>query len=176
MPQLNLNNYEIALSGGHPNSLGNTVAVVDEVLKNPNRLEELFNCYFSKDPVVRLRVSNAMKRIAASQYDLLLPYVDHFITKISKIDQASTQWTFAQLMLTYGKDLTDKQLKEAIDIMKKNLSSSNDWIVLNQTMKVLSSFAKKDQNLHLWLMPVLEKLTKDKHSSVSRMAKKFLEK
>jgi hypothetical protein len=38
--------FEDRLKGGHPNSLGETVIIVEEVLAHPNRFEELFNCYF----------------------------------------------------------------------------------------------------------------------------------
>jgi len=42
-----MESLESRLSGGHPNSLGNTVAVVEDVLASPDRFEELFQCYFS---------------------------------------------------------------------------------------------------------------------------------
>ena len=64
--------FEERLTGGHPNSLGKTVEVVEEVLANPERFEELFNCYFSDDAVVRLRVSNAMKRVGKENRQLLI--------------------------------------------------------------------------------------------------------
>jgi hypothetical protein len=80
--------YEERLTGGHPNSLGNTIEVVADVLAHPERIEELYQCYFSEDEVVRLRVSNAMKRLARANGDLLFPYLDRFLKDISKIDQA----------------------------------------------------------------------------------------
>jgi hypothetical protein len=88
---VDLQHFETALSGGHPNSLGNTVPVVDEVLKNPTRFSELFACYESKDPVVRLRVSNAMKRVAAGNRVLLMPYIDKLIQEVATLNQASAQ-------------------------------------------------------------------------------------
>ena len=65
--------FEDMLTGGHPNSLGRTIEVVDAVLAAPERFEELFNCYQSADEVVRLRVSNAMKRVEAEQHELVGP-------------------------------------------------------------------------------------------------------
>ena len=59
--------FEDMLTGGHPNSLGRTVEVVEMVLANPDRFDELFNCYKSDNAVVRLRTSNAMKRIEAER-------------------------------------------------------------------------------------------------------------
>ena len=85
--------FEQMLTGGHPNSLGRTVEVVDIVLSDTDRFGELFDCYRSQDEVVRLRTSSAMKRVEAERHDLLLPYIDRFIGEIGELDQASAQWT-----------------------------------------------------------------------------------
>lgn len=50
-----INSFEQKLTGGHPNSLGNTVEVVDIILADKKRLDELYQCYFSDDAVVRLQ-------------------------------------------------------------------------------------------------------------------------
>ena len=50
-----LNNIEVELSGGHPDSLGNTEAVVERILDDPALLDNLIDCYGSDDAVVRLR-------------------------------------------------------------------------------------------------------------------------
>ena len=120
-PPQNLSNFETALTGGHPNSLGNTILVVQEVLQNSERIQQLFDCYFSKDEIVRLRVSNAFKRIAKEKPELVVPFLDLFINKISKINQASTQWTFAQLFMILDKFVTEKQRLEVVQILKSNL-------------------------------------------------------
>lgn len=56
--------FEEMLKGGHSNSLGRTIEVVDLVLTNPEKLSDLYNCYFSEDEVVRLRILGCLK-----QYD-----------------------------------------------------------------------------------------------------------
>ena len=43
---------ETRMTGGHPNSLGHTIEVVDLVLADRTRHEGLFQCYFSDDEVV----------------------------------------------------------------------------------------------------------------------------
>lgn len=55
-----MKNFEQRLKGGHLNSLGNTIEIVEEVLAENELFNELFNCYFSDDELVRLRTSNAM--------------------------------------------------------------------------------------------------------------------
>jgi hypothetical protein len=169
-----MENFEQSLKGGHPNSLGNTIEIVDEVLANHVLFDELFHCYFSSDEVVRLRVSNAMKRICKTQKSLLLPYIERFLNEISRIDQASTQWTLSQLFLALEKEMTQEQREKAVKIMKDNLSNHDDWIVLCQTMETLGRWAKKDDSLQLWLLPHLDRLSKDSRKAVSKKAAKVL--
>ena len=47
-----MESFEEMLTGGHPNSLGRTVGVVEIVLANPARLGEPYACYQSNDKVV----------------------------------------------------------------------------------------------------------------------------
>ena len=171
-----MKNFEKRLKGGHPNSLGNTVEVVDEVLAENEIFNELFNCYFSNDEIVRLRTSNAMKRICKAKKTILIPYIDRFLTDIAQIEQASTQWTLSQLFGMLEKDMDKKQIGQAKIIMKDNLANHNDWIVLNQTMDTLTKWAKKDEDLNDWIKPHLERLTADERKSVSGRAKKMIEK
>ena len=89
--------FEAMLTSGHPNPLARTAEVVDIVLANPGRFAELSACYRSDDAVVRLRVSNAMRREEAQRHDLLVPYIDPLIEEIGALDQASAQWTLAEL-------------------------------------------------------------------------------
>ena len=166
--------FEKALSGGHPNSLGNTVQVVDAVLADESRFAELFECYFSEDPVVRLRVSNAMKRIAKEKPHLPIQFMDRFLTEVARIDQASAQWTLAQLFLILEKKLTLAQKEQATKIMKSPLKSQEDWIVLNQTMNTMGKWAKKDEDLKKWLLPVLKQRSGDNRKSVANTATKWV--
>lgn len=168
-------NFEQHLSGGHPNSLGNTIQIVEEVLADSSKFDGLFNCYFSEDEVVRLRVSNAMKRICKEKPELLVPYLDRFLNEIAGIDQASTQWTLAQLFILLENDLSDSQMLKAKEIVKNNLANHNDWIVLNTSMETLFQWSKDDKNLRKWLLPHLERLSKDNRKSISKRASKFLD-
>jgi hypothetical protein len=166
--------FEQMLTGGHPNSLGRTVEVVNVILEDKSKLQDLYQCYFSKDEVVRLRVSSAMKRICKAHPDWLISYIDKLIIEISKINQASTQWTLAILFLDLYKKMTPKQLEGAIEIMKRNIIENKDWIVQNTTMQSLFEISKENENLQNWLKPHLENLSKDKHKSVAGRAKKLL--
>ncbi|MEL6355630.1 MAG: hypothetical protein AAFQ37_01735, partial [Bacteroidota bacterium] len=170
-----MRDFENRLKGGHPNSLGNTIEVVEEVLADHTLFRELFNCYFSDDEVVRLRTSNAMKRVCKEEQHLLRPYIDRFLTEIATIDQASTQWTLSQLFGILEKDMSTKQRTKAKEIMKNNLANHQDWIVLNATMDTLGKWSKNDDTLKGWLKPHAERLMQDSRKSVAKRAGKLLQ-
>jgi hypothetical protein len=166
--------FEEMLTGGHPNSLGRTIEVVDLVLENPIRLADLYNCYFSADEVVRLRTSNAIKRISREKTEWLVPYIDRLISEISTIHQASTQWTLAELFQTLSIFMSETQRTKALKILKQNLETATDWIVLNNTMETLGEWATTDSELKRWLLPHLDRLSNDGRKSVAGRAKKIV--
>ena len=165
--------FEQELSGGHPNSLGNTVKVVAQVLKDQELLSELFLCYSSPDEVVRLRTSNAFKRIFREKPAWFRPMVPKFLRKILQLDQASAMWTFSQLCLECEEQLSATQKKKATEIIKRFLEKTDDWIVLNTSLQTLGAWSLDDAQLKQWLIPRLKKLSRDERKSVAKRAQKL---
>lgn len=139
--------FEIMLSGGHPNSLGRTPELVDIILNDKASLDSLFECYSSSDATVRLRVSNAFKRIFRQKPNWFAGYVDKFQLLIPTLNQPSAEWTLAQLHLEFCDLLTKEQTTTAINISKEQLKDSKDWIVIIPTMNFLQAMAKEDEAL-----------------------------
>lgn len=167
--------FEHMLTGGHPNSLGRTIEVVETVLQSPERMEELFECYGSANEVVRLRVSNALRRVQAERPELLLPYIDRLIDEIGMLDQASAQWTLPKLFAGAAHAMSAAQSAGALAVVKRNLAEHKDWIVLNNSIEYLAERARSDADLRDWLLPHLERLTVETRKSVARRATKALE-
>jgi hypothetical protein len=165
--------FETMLTGGHPNSLGRTIEVVELIFKDSSRFDELYTCYFSQDEVVRLRTSNAMKRVCAEHPEWLVPYIDKFLSEVAAIQQASAQWTLAQLFASLSSKMSPSQKQKAMKVLKRNLEHNNDWIVQNQTMQTLADWAKTDERLKDWLEPHLDHLVNDERKSVAGRAKKL---
>jgi hypothetical protein len=166
---------ESMLSGGHPNSLGRTVEVVEWVLADRSRLDDLVSAYDSDDEVVRLRVSSAMKRVTAAHPEWTMAYMDHLQSHVAAIDQASTQWTLALLFDLTADLLSPAQRDRAVEIMQDNIAHHHDWIVLNTTMQVLGAWADDEPQLAEWLLPHARRLTGDPRSSVAKNARKLVE-
>jgi hypothetical protein len=162
------------LAGGHPNSLGRTLEVVDAVLQDQTRLPDLLACYTSSDEVVRLRTSNALKRIMLQHPDWVVPFLDHLLFEVAKIEQASTQWTLAIVFGTLKTHMSTSQKAQALHLIQQQLLHHTDWIVLNNAMQTLSEWAKTDAALKKWLEPQLEHHATDPRKSVAARAKKCL--
>ncbi|WP_144421058.1 hypothetical protein [Ahrensia marina] len=162
------------LTGGHPNSLGRTLDVVECVLDDHERFEELYQCYFSDDEVVRLRTSNAIRRVFKEHPEWFEDYVERLMTEITQIDQPSTKWTLSQLWLEYRSRLTGDQMERAKEYLVVTLHEEDDWIVLNMTMKTLQHFVKDDPSLIPKIAERARLLAKDRRNSVAKGAVKLL--
>lgn len=166
--------YEGLLSGGHPNSLGNTVEVVAAVGDNPDLLAELIATYASDDPVVRLRVSSALKRVAADHPVMVHEALGSIMAWVRDIDQPSAWWSLSQLFHELKDLLSAAERTDAVELMKSVLTSHDDWIVINQTMGTLGEWARTDEALRQWLFPVLEGFTHEARVSISKRAQRYL--
>ena len=168
--------FEDMLTGGHPNSLGRTIDVVESVLTDDTRIAELFACYQSADEVVRLRVSNALRRVQAERPDLIVPLIDPLIEQIGALDQPSAQWTLPKLFEGADSQMSPDQKRAALDLVKRNLANHDDWIVLNNSIDYLALRAARDPGLNAWLIPHLERLSSETRKSVAKRAQKALNK
>ena len=166
--------FETMLRGGHPNSLGCTLEVVDIILNDEESLDYLFECYSSNDATVRLRVSNAFKRIFRRKPNWFVGCVNKFQSLIPTLNQPSAEWTLAQLHLEFCYLLTEEQKATAINISKEQLENSKDWIVIIQTMNFLEKMAQEDNGLRNWLLIKLALISKDKRKAVSKKATEIL--
>jgi hypothetical protein len=162
------------LRGGHPNSLGRTIEVVEMVSGEPALLTELFACYSDADEVVRLRTSNAMKRLWRTNAAWVVPYIDRFLSEVAAINQPSAQWTLAYLLSELDAHLTPEQRARGQEILRRNLLQTGDWIVTNSTLQALSAWAAHDEALKTWLLPHLQRFAGDKRKSVAGTARKLL--
>ena len=166
--------YEGLLSGGHPNSLGNTVEVVAAVGDNPDLLTELIATYASDDPVVRLRVSSALKRVAADHPGMVHDALAGIMAWVRDIDQPSAWWSLSQLFHALKDLLSASEYTDALELMKSVLTTHDDWIVINQTLGTLGEWARTDESLRHWLLPVLEEFTHEARVSISKRAQRYL--
>lgn len=165
---------ETLTEGGHTNSLGRAVEVINAVLQDESRLEELYRCLFNEDAWVRMRAVDSLEKICRVHPGWLTPYIDRFAEDLSVSTQPSIQWHLAQM---YGQlELTKAQTQFAINWLKQCLTSTEvDWIVAANAMVALVQFVHKGSAAKSEVLPLLKKQQKHKSAAVVKRANGLLE-
>ncbi|MCL4248864.1 MAG: hypothetical protein KJ065_12025 [Anaerolineae bacterium] len=161
-----------ALTGGDRRSLGRTEEVVLWVLADGYRLDELFECLFVEDKIVRMRASDGLEKVARQQPDRFVPYVERLLTDVAEIEQASVQWHLAQILSEIP--LTTEQQARAIELLKLNLDLYDDWIVVNLTLEALAKFARQDDDLRQEFRAILRRYQYSPKKSIASRVRKLL--
>ena len=159
--------------GGKSNSLGRTDEVIEAVLNDKRRLEELYECTFDEDAWVRMRAIDAIEKIGGEKQDWLIPYIDKFQSELAPSDQPSILWHLAQIYRQIS--LTPSQKINAITWLKKVLSSPEiDWIVAANCMKTLVQFTNEGSIATHEAMSLIKVQQGHKSKTVVRTADKLL--
>lgn len=164
---------ELFAVGGKSNSLGRANEVIDVVLSDKNRLEELYDCLFDKDAWIRMRAIDSLEKICRVHPEWLAPYVDRLQDELAPSTQPSIQWHLAEM---FGEiELNDRQKHLAINWLKRVLSRPDvDWIVAANAMKTLAHFTK-DRSFPKSQMVLLLKIQQNhKSNAVVKRANKLL--
>ncbi len=163
---------EALLTGGNPRGLRNAGIVVDAASRQPERLDELVQCVFSADEIVRMRASDALEKVCRAHQGLLQRFVPRLLGEMSRIEQPSVQWHLAQILTEV--ELDEREQAEAIAILERNLDTSGDWIVINLTLQALAAFARTSPALRVRLAQRLLRYQDSPYRSVASRARKLL--
>lgn len=163
---------EALLTGGDPRSLRNAGIVIDAASCRPERLEELVQCVFSADEIVRMRASDALEKVCRSHPRLVQRFVPRLLGEMSRIEQASVQWHLAQILAEVPLD--EEQQAQAITILEHNLDTPGDWIVTNCTLQALGVFARTSPAVRARLAERLHHYQHSRYKSVAARARKLL--
>jgi hypothetical protein len=165
--------FEAMLTGGHPNSLGQTEEVAQLVVNEPERIAKLFRTYDSADEVVRLRVSSAFKRVFLAKPQWFKKWYGRFSKRVVELGQPSALWTLSLLCLRLEDQLTPKNKADAVALLREVLETCDDWIVVNNTLETLGHWAERDAQLKRWLEPRLLRYSGDRRKSVAKKAQRI---
>lgn len=164
---------EVLTAGGHANSLGRVKKVIEVVLDDKSRLDELYNCLFEDDAWIRMRAADALEKICRERPEWLLPYVDRFPKELSVSTQPSVQWHLAQIYREVALTPTQKQF--AAQWLESLLTTKEvDWIVAANAMDTLAQFVKENSFSEVSLKKLLAVQQHHKSKSVVRRANKLL--
>ncbi len=164
---------EMLAVGGKSNSLGRVNEVIEIVLQDKSRLDELYECLFNEDAWIRMRAADGIEKAARVHPNWLEPYIDRISKDLAPSTQPSIQWHIAQI---YGQvTLTAGQKRFAINWLKGLLSSpQTDWIVAANSMDTLAQFVRDGSVSKSDFRKLLQIQCQHKSRSVVRRANKLL--
>lgn len=164
---------DMLIEGGHKNSLGRVNEIIEIVLSDKSRLDELYSCLFEEDAWVRMRAADALEKVCREHPDWLLAYIDRFQKDLATSTQPSIQWHMAQIYSEV--DLTPKQKQAALDWLKQLLSTKDvDWIASANAMDTLAQFTRDGSTPVAELVSLLKIQQKHKSNAVIKRANKLL--
>ncbi len=164
---------EILIVGGKTNSLGRANEVIEIILKDKNRLNELYTCLSNNDPWVRMRAIDAIEKVCRQHPDWLTSYIDRFQTELASSSQPSILWHLAQIYSQVK--LSDEQKLNTINWLKNLLSTKEiDWIVSANAMKTLVQFTNDGSIPTADTVALLQVQQNHTSNSVVKKANKFL--
>jgi len=164
-------NFRAQMFGGKKRKINNR-PVIEAVLHDPTRVDELCECVKDDDAYVRMRASDALEKVCRANASIVQPLQTRVLNEMSAIDQPGVQWHYAQIVDQLH--LTPQETAQVISKLQANFEKYDDWITRNITLEVLGLFALQDEALRAYLIPKLEELTKERSVSLSTRARKIL--
>ena len=168
-------NFEFELSKGKQNSLGETLKVVDFIKENPNKLEHLFQCFYSENSLVAMRAMNGAKRIIKDDKKVFIRNKDKFLNQFSNSKQNVVKLGLITIYFDFLNQFEEKEVSKIKIIVLNWTKNTNDWMILAQGMKLLEKLSKSDEALKLNLIEVAKRLKNDERKVVRTKAQKILE-
>jgi len=160
-----------SLSGGDLRSIGASNQVVTEVLAQPDLISVLFNGVESSDPVIRMRCADVIEKVSAMHPELLLPFKNTILQRLTKVQQQEVRWHVAAILPRLP--LTKAEVNSVVNVL---LSFTNDRssIVKTMSMQALADIAMQHQHLRPSIKQHIEELTQTGTPGMQARGKKLL--
>lgn len=166
--------FRSKLREGKINSLGRVNEVIEDVLLDKSRLDELYDCLFEDDAWLRMRAADAFEKICRQHPEWIETYVDKMQQDLFSSMQPSIQWHLAQIHEQVH--LTAPQRQRVISWLENLLSTKTvDWIVAANAMDTLATFVQSGDYKSSDFIKLVEIQTHHKSKAVIRRAHKLLE-
>lgn len=163
---------QMLIDGGKSNSLGRVNEVIEIVLSDKARLQELYETMFHQDAWVRMRAADAFEKVCRQYPEWVQPYIDQIQSDLSDNSQPSIQWHIAQIYTQV--ELSQAQKTHAIEWLKGILSTAEvDWIVSANAMDSLAYFTRLGDVKKNSLLDSVRVQMKHKSKAVVKRAQKI---
>jgi HEAT repeat protein len=158
------------LSGGDRRSIGASEEIVEMVLEDHSRFEELVQALDNQDDVVRIRAADALEKVSR-QAPELLPEYRNLISRLAASSQMEVRWHIAQMMPRLN--LAGTYRDAAIQLLFAYLDDESA-IVRVSALSSLEELSRDDEELRSRLLPLVEELSTTGSPSVRARCRKLL--
>jgi hypothetical protein len=159
------------LAGGDLRSIGRSDEIVLLVLEETALFKDLFQGFYSGDPVIRMRTCDAIEKISQSRSDLLEPYQDEMLALADSVEQKEMRWHIAQIMPRLN--LTKWERERAFSIIEGYLTSQSA-IVQACSLECLYDLGEKDTTLRKKAVEYLQQGLASSFKAVRARSQKIL--
>jgi hypothetical protein len=160
------------LTGGDRRSIGRAGEAAGRVLKNPALFPDLFAGLLDSDPLIRMRAADAVEKVTRRRPDLLQPWKQSLLERVSQLAEKEMRWHVAQMLPRLN--LTPRERSIALGILTGYLADASS-IVKTFSMQALADFALRDEELMAQTAPLIERLTRTGTPAMKSRGRKLLQ-
>jgi hypothetical protein len=159
------------LKGGSLNSDGNAGEVANEVLRHPERIDQLAEGIWEVDDIVRSRTAHAMEHISRIAPDWFYEHIDMLVVAAREDKIPAVRWHMA--MIFGNVSAVEKCAVHSLPVLLDQLSDESvfvrSWAVASLTL-----IAERYHDLKKKILPHIEALQHDKSKAVQKRVEKAL--
>jgi hypothetical protein len=128
-----MSDLERWLSGGDLTSDGAADQVVEFVSQHPELLPDLVAGLNSDDDVVRGRAADALEKVARSQPDEIVDYIDLFLARAVEDKTPMVRWHLAMLLghLSHYRYLNERILTTLLKMLQDDSVFTQSWAMVS---------------------------------------------
>ena len=132
------------LDSGDRRTIGRSNEVAREIASNPELFAEVFEALLHPDPRIRMRAADAIEKATVASPELLQPFKQRILKRVSTIDQQEIRWHVAQMLPRLR--LTAKERHRAVEILLGYLEDKSS-IVKTFAMQALADLVPQDPRI-----------------------------
>ena len=159
------------LLGGDMRSIGAADAVSSEIAREPSLVAPAVALMSDRDPLVRMRASDAVEKASRRRPDLLQPHKPFLLRLFDRCDQQEVQWHLLQLLPRL--ELTPEERVDVLSRAKERLASRSR-IVAAEALSALFALSAHDPALRAAAVETARALPETAAPSLRARARRLL--
>jgi hypothetical protein len=163
--------FKETLSGGTRTSVGEADKVIQQLLKNATKLNEIYGLFLDEDPVVAMRASYVAIKVAEQSPQSVNPFTKDVLKNLDLYVQQEVRWHIPQLLVHM--ELSKAQRKRAYEVVMSWAETDKSKIVGYYGFQAAADFAELDEQLLQDFIPRIRKANKSGAKSIQNRCKKI---